>query len=142
VKAVLFDINVLLDIFLERQGFYPASSASFGLAETGAVRGMISAAGFTALFYLLRRAIGREKAVKLLEKLKTVLKIAALNQKVIELSLVSDIKDFEDAVQYYSASAAGADFILTRNKKDYSKAPGGLNILTPEEFISMRKGRK
>jgi hypothetical protein len=53
---------------------------------------------------------------------------------VIDLSLASDFKDFEDAVQCYSAVHSKADGLITRNKKDY--VTGILPILTPEEYLA------
>jgi predicted nucleic acid-binding protein len=54
--------------------------------------------------------------------------------KVIDLSLDSDFKDFEDAVQCCSAVNAKADYLITRNKRDYTIDI--LPILTPEEFFA------
>jgi predicted nucleic acid-binding protein len=54
--------------------------------------------------------------------------------KVIDLSLDSDFKDFEDAVQCCSAVNAKADCLITRNKREY--AIDILPILTPEEFFA------
>ena len=72
--------------------------------------------------------------MKALEKIRIVFGVAVVDEKVIDLSLVSDFKDFEDAVQYYSALLAKADCIITRNKGDYvdDKIP----ILTSEEFLA------
>ena len=54
--------------------------------------------------------------------------------KVIDLSLASDFKDFEDAVQCYSAVNAKVDCLITSNKHGY--ATDILPILTPEEFLA------
>ncbi|MCF6149428.1 MAG: PIN domain-containing protein [Candidatus Kuenenia sp.] len=56
---------------------------------------------------------------------------------MIDLSLTSDFRDFEDAVQYYSAVQAKADCLITRNKSDYKV--DRLPVLTPEEFMAMTK---
>ncbi|MCK7506310.1 MAG: PIN domain-containing protein [Desulfobacterales bacterium] len=60
-------------------------------------------------------------------------RVAAVDEKVIDLSLASDFKDFEDAVQCYSAVNAKVDCLITRNKADY--VTDILPILTPEEFL-------
>lgn len=60
---------------------------------------------------------------EVLEKIRIVFSIAAVDEKVIDLSLASDFRDFEDAVQYYSAIHARAGCVITRNKQDY-KAEG------------------
>ncbi len=47
--------------------------------------------------------------------------------------LQSDFADLEDAIQYYSALAFGADIIVTRNTQDYVSAR--IPVLMPQEFI-------
>ena len=69
----------------------------------------------------------------MLEKVRIVFRVAAVDEKVIDLSLSSDFKDFEDAVQCYSAVNAKVDCLITRNKRDY--VTDILPILTPEEFL-------
>ena len=46
----------------------------------------------------------------------------------------SDWKDYEDGIQYSSAANYGADYILTRNCKDFK--PSDITICTPSEFIA------
>ena len=137
MKSVLCDINFILDIFLKREPFYGPSARLFALIEEKKLRGYLSAQSFPTLFYLLSREIKREKALRVLEKLKIVFSIASVDGKVIELALVSDFKDFEDAVQYYSAIQARAECVITRNKADYKAA--GIPVMTPEEFLAAIK---
>lgn len=71
---------------------------------------------------------------EVLEKIRIVFSIAAVDEKVIDLSLASDFRDFEDAVQYYSAIHARAGCVITRNKQDYKAE--GIPVMTPEEFLA------
>jgi predicted nucleic acid-binding protein len=48
--------------------------------------------------------------------------------------LHSGFKDFEDAVQCYSAVNAKVDCLITRNKSDF--VTDIFSILTPEEFLA------
>jgi len=137
VKSVLCDINVILDIFLKREPFYTPSARLFALIEEKKLRGFLSALSFPILFYLLSKEVKRDKALRVLEKLQIVFSIAAVDGKVIGLSLVSDFRDFEDAVQYYSAVHVRADCVITRNKADYKAE--GIPIMTPEEFLAAIK---
>lgn len=134
MKSVLCDINFILDIFLKREPFYTPSARLFSLIEEKKLRGFLSAQSFPILFYLLVKEIKREKALRVLEKLRIVFSIAAVDEKVIDLALASDFKDFEDAVQYYSAIHARADCVITRNKSDYRAE--GIPVITPEEFLA------
>jgi predicted nucleic acid-binding protein len=134
VKAVLCDINFILDIFLERGPFYVPAARIFAMIEAKHLKGYLCANSFPTLFYILAKELKRDKAMKVLEKVRIVFRVAAVDEKVIDLSLASDFKDFEDAVQCYSAVNAKVDCLITRNKSDF--ATDILPILTPEEFLA------
>ncbi len=134
MKAVLCDINFILDIFLERGPFYASAARIFAMIEAKQLKGYLCANSFPTLFYILAKELKRDKAMKVLEKVRIVFRVAAVDEKVIDLSLASDFKDFEDAVQCYSAVNAKADCLITRNKRDY--VTDILPILTPEEFLA------
>ena len=62
--------------------------------------------------------------------------IVALDENIVSQSLQSGFRDFEDAIQYFSAlSLPKLDGIVTRNTKDFSKSE--LSILTPTETLSL-----
>ncbi len=50
-------------------------------------------------------------------------------------SFESEIPDFEDAIQFYSAKEKDVEIIITRNKKDFMPVEKEIMISTPEEFI-------
>lgn len=136
MKIVFFDINVILDIFLKREPFYAASAQAFSLAETKQCHGYLGALSYPILFYLLKKELDRDETLAILKKVRLVLKTAPLLEKVVDSALNSGIRDFEDALQYYSALEVKSDYFITRNKKDYPTA-SPLQILTPDEFISL-----
>ena len=135
MKTVLCDINVILDIFLKRDPYYVPAARLFTLIEEKKLQGYLSAQSFPTMFYILSKELKREKAMRVLEKLRIVFRVAAVDEKVIDLSLASSFKDFEDAVQYYSALHVRADCLITRNKADYRA--DRLPVMTPEEFLSL-----
>ena len=136
MKSALCDVNFFLDIFLEREPFYSPAAKLFARVEKRQVRGYICSLTFPILFYLLSKEMGRVKAAKTLEKIRIVFEVAPVDQKVIDLSLASDFKDFEDAVQYYSAMEAGASCLISRNRKDFTDK--SVPVLTPEEFLAIK----
>ena len=140
MKSVLCDINVILDIFLKRDPHYAPAARLFTLIEEKKLQGYLSAQSFPTLFYLLSRELKREKAMRVLEKLRVVFDVAAVDAKVIDLSLASTFRDFEDAVQYYSALHVRADCLITRNKADYRTER--LPVMTPGEFLALRDARQ
>lgn len=137
MTKVLCDIDVILDIFLKREPFYASAARVFSLVEEKKLQGYLSAQSFPILFYLLSKELKREKAMRVLEKLRIVFQVAAVDEKVIDLSLTSGFKDFEDAVQYYSAIQVRADYLITRNKKDYRN--NRLSVLLPDEFLAIQE---
>jgi hypothetical protein len=73
------------------------------------------------------------KSGKILLKFKVLVEVLPVNDKIIDLSLVSGFKDFEDAIQYYTAIENDMDLILTRNKKDFKNSI--LPVLTAREYL-------
>ena len=53
--------------------------------------------------------------------------------KEIDLSLVSDKKDFEDSFQYFTALSNAARAIITRNPKDFKGSD--IPVMSAEEYI-------
>ena len=64
-----------------------------------------------------------------------ILKIAAIDQSTIEQALSLPYKDFEDAVQMMAAVQCKADYLVTRNVKDFKPAP--LSVIQPSELLSL-----
>ncbi|MCE5311968.1 MAG: PIN domain-containing protein [Nitrospiraceae bacterium] len=135
MRAVLCDINFVLDIFLKREPFYSPAAQLFEKIETGKIKGYLSSLSFPTLFYLLSKELKRDAAIKALKKLRIVFSVAPVDQKIIDLSLESRFRDFEDAVQYYSALSVKADCVITRNKSDYVEDK--LLVLSSEEFLAL-----
>jgi len=108
------------------------------MIEAKHLKGYLCANSFPTLFYILAKELKRDKAMRVLEKVRIVFRVATVDEKVIDLALASDCKDFENAVQCYSAVNAKADCLITRNKTDY--LTGILSIMTPEEFLAAIAG--
>jgi len=138
LKSVLCDINFFLDIFLKREPFYAPAAIVFNMIEEKKLKGYICALSFPTLYYLLSKELKQERAIKILEKVRIVFHVAAVDERVIDLSLASSFKDFEDAVQYYSAVQTKPECLITRNKSDFKV--GALPVLTPEEFLAIKIG--
>jgi len=135
VKNIFIDINVVLDLFLERRPHHAPAQKVFILAEKKQIKILISAISFTTIHYLLSRHFSREEAAKILGKLRLLCEVAPVTQKIIDLAMTASFDDFEDAVQYYSASLAGAEAILTRNRDDFSSAD--IPVMSPVDFLAL-----
>ncbi len=131
---VIIDLNVILDVLQRRDPFYETSAALLAAAETGHVEGYMAAHSVTTLFYLLQKGKSSAEARATITNLLQFLKIAPIDQTTIEQSLNLDYGDFEDAVQMMSAVQCRADYLITRNIKDYQ--PALLPVIQPVDFLA------
>jgi predicted nucleic acid-binding protein len=132
---IFVDTNLLLDVLARREPFYPAAARVWTMAETGACEALVSAISFNNIYYIVRKARDAGAARRALVLLRDVFASVAPDQRILNQAIDSDIPDFEDAVQLYSALHARADYLLTRNVGDF---PAGiLPILAPDEFLSL-----
>ena len=136
-SQVLFDLNIILDVLQERQDFYEFSARLLAYAETGAIQGWLAAHSVTTLFYLIAKDKSPEQARVTLTSLLQFLKIATVDQNTIEQALNLPYRDFEDAVQMMAALQVHADYLLTRNVRDYQPAP--LEVIQPVELLAILK---
>jgi predicted nucleic acid-binding protein len=136
---VLVDTNVVLDVLLKRQLFYNDSLAIFQLVNAERVKGYLSATSITNIFYLLRKAgNSSDETYRMIDRLSALFTIAPVSETTITNSLSLRWRDFEDAVQFIAARENNADYIITRNTKDFSS--GSIEALTPEQFIQAIAG--
>lgn len=130
---VLFDTNVLLDVFLQREPFFDASAQSVGLAEQGKIEGWICGTTVTTVFYLLSKELSEEKARIYVQKILKIFNVSTVSRVVLEDALDGEFKDYEDGVLYQSAIHANLEAIITRNQKDFTKSE--LPVYSPNEFL-------
>ena len=134
MRAIV-DTNVVLDVLLEREPFVNPAVEVFRLAEESRIVAFICATTVTTIDYLLVKSLQKPKAREALHRLISLFEIATVNRPVIERALVSKILDFEDAVLNEAAQMAGADFVITRNTKDFVGST--LKVCDPNEFLAL-----
>jgi predicted nucleic acid-binding protein len=130
-----FDTNVLIDVLLERQPFVADSRRVWFLAERGRIRGLVSALSFPNVHYVVRATRGTAAAMEMMAMLRGSFGVAPCDAQILDQAMDSDLSDFEDAIQYFSALRAGADCILTRNTGDFPRRPA-IPVVSPREFLA------
>ena len=141
MDRVLIDSDVILDSFFDREPFVEYSTVILSMCESGKISGFLTPLIFSNVYYLLRRTAKHEKVIEKLKQLLKITKVLQMDRNVIEKALNSKFKDFEDALQNYSAVNNGnIDLILTRNLKDYKKSE--LGVFTPETYIKLRNASR
>ena len=119
MKRFLFDVNVVLDVLLDREPHVESSAAAWFSVETGMAEGLLSAHTVTTIYYFVRKERGATQAKDILSTLLRVFRVAAVNASVIDDALRSSLTDFEDAVTAAAARLADCDYILTRDPKGF-----------------------
>jgi len=135
MKRVLFDINVVLDVLLDRKFHAEASAAAWAAVEAGVAEGLLAAHAVTTIHYLVRKELGGTKAKRIAGAILKVFRVAVVDGGVIEEALQLSCPDFEDAVTAAAARAAGCDFIVTRDPKGFHGSP--VRCLTPEAVMPL-----
>lgn len=135
MKRVLVDINVILDVLLDRRPHVAASSDVWAAIEEGRVDGLLSGHAVTTIHYLYTRTAGRELAAETTDALLSVFGIAAVDEGVARSANALGWADFEDAVTAASAQRAKCAAIVTRNPQDFKGS--AVPVLTPAEAAAI-----
>jgi len=133
MKQVFVDTDIILDLLTERQPYYSAAAKLFTLADQKQLKISVSSLSFANLNYLLSRQYTAAMARKKLLTFKTLVHVLPVTERCIDLALNSEFKDFEDAIQYFTAIEFHNNTLLTRNLKDYKKA--SIAVLTAEQYL-------
>jgi predicted nucleic acid-binding protein len=134
VKPLLLDLNVILDVILERAPGVEAASALWAASENGRGRGLIPAHGLTTIFYLLEKARDAAFARSAVDRLVSVFGVAPIDQAVVRRALVLGWPDFEDAVCAAAAEAAECEAIVTRDPDEFPDSP--VAVIDPAGALS------
>ena len=129
---VVLDTNVLIDFFLDRQPFAADAADLIQRAQRLEFQGVACATSFTTVDYLARKAVGAEEAKAQVAYLLSTLEVGPVNGAILRDAFESTIRDFEDAVVVESARASNADYIVTRDLRDFGASP--IPVHTPESF--------
>jgi len=130
---VLIDTNIVLDVLCKRENFYEASARIMRLCEINKIDGVISALTIPNIVYILRKELDSEKTKDVIEKLQLIFNVADLKADDIKKALALNFKDFEDALQSVCASRIKADYIITRNLKDFTGSK--VTAIKPSELF-------
>lgn len=133
---VLLDTNIILDVILQRQPFFTFAFEILKLSDAGELESYITSNSITDIFYVLRKHFNnvddRKKAVK---HILNMVDIVSVTKTDIFKSFELEYTDFEDALQTQCAKKVKANYIITRNVKDFKDK--SIDAVTPERFIEI-----
>ena len=132
--VLLIDTNVILDVLINRPEFVKDSSMIWKLCETEQARGYISTLTYANMMYVMRKQMTPDQIAEIFRKLSLIFEFADFSPAVLERAVTMKWKDFEDAVQSATAEAIHADYIITRNLKDFTLSR--VMAFTPSELLA------
>jgi predicted nucleic acid-binding protein len=132
IKA-LIDTNVILDIALNRDPFFESSSKIFEKIDDQILEGFITASSITDIYYIASKQKDKFHARKFLINLIQILDVIGVDKDIVIQALESEMSDFEDAIQVFSAKSYSIDLVITRNVADF--ALSDLPVMSPTDFL-------
>lgn len=135
MRAVI-DTCVIVDALQSREPFCKDAKSIFMLCANQQFEGFLTSKAITDIYYLTHRQTHSDKVSRdILTKLCLLFGLLDTTTLDIRKAISAEISDFEDAVMVETAMRSGIHCIVTRNTKDYSKAP--IPVYAPAEFIQL-----
>ena len=131
---LLIDAIVLLDVIMKRQEFVKDSSVIWKLCETGKVEGYVSSLTIASIVDIMQKEMDPQKIEEVLSMLSMIFEFTDLCVSDIQQAARMQWNDYEDAIQSATAPRIHADFIITRNIKDFAKSK--ILTFTPVELLA------
>ena len=137
---LLVDTNVILDVVLQRAKWLDQSAALLDAIARGRAKGYVASHAVTTIYYVTARANGRAAARTAVADVLDICNVVALASADFQRALAVDIEDYEDAVQAAAALHVGANYLVTRNEKDFKGAP--VLVRSPAEVLPLLAAAK
>lgn len=134
MSRIFLDTNVILDLLGERVPFFDSIAKVATLADQKKLAIIVSPLSFTTIDYVLNKYESSKSVLNKLRKFKIICEVCEVNEETIDKALNTNFKDFEDAVQYFTALQSNCSIIITRNGKDFKNST--IPIMTAEEYLS------
>jgi PIN domain-containing protein len=126
---VLLDTNVVFDVYEHRQPHYAASNQVMKLARRGEFLAAVASHSVANGFYVYGRPFTSFLCERFLDDVEVCCADAHLTRWCLRLGL----PDLEDALQAGAAMAWKAQFIITRNTRDFRQST--IPAITPGDFL-------
>ena len=133
MTQVFLDTNVIIDYIGNRTGFYDYAAVIMILDINQKIELHAAAMSFATASYILSKKNNNDSIKTLIADFCKICKVVATDEECVNYATLSDFEDFEDAMQYKCAQKAKADYIVTRNIKDFKTA--NIKVRTPEDFL-------
>jgi len=131
---VLLDTNIIGDIISKRD-WYEESLQVLRCCEIEKIDGYVSTTTVTDVMYILRKHLPPDKLREAVQTLLTTVGVSGVQKADITRAFSSGMKDFEDAVQASCAKRIKAEYIVTRNLRDFEESP--VQAVPPADLLKL-----
>ena len=133
---ILIDTNILIDFYAKRPRYFETARTIIIACTEKTVDGCIAAHSITNAFYILRKDLSSDDRRNMLKNLCCIIDVIGIDsEKLIAALGNDDFSDVEDCLQTECAKVFGADFIVTRNIKDFEHSE--IPAILPEDFLKI-----
>lgn len=133
---ILIDTNVLIDFIAKREPFYIFSEKIIDLCRQEIIDGAIAGHSVLNAMYILRKNFSLSELKAIFLNLCEFLYIEPVDfEKILSALKDDNFSDFEDCVQMQCALNFRADYIVTRDIKDFRGSE--IPAITPEDFCKI-----
>ncbi|NMA42405.1 MAG: PIN domain-containing protein [Oligosphaeraceae bacterium] len=122
-----------MDVLLKRPEFHQAAARIWADCESRKAEGYISAISLNNLYFIMVRKAGKNRALESVRIVLNIFKVIPLDDKILRLAAELPHKDFEDAIQLFSAVQTKVDCIVTRDAGHFPN--GYLPIISPTDYL-------
>jgi predicted nucleic acid-binding protein len=137
MQSVFLDTNIILDFLGERANFYEPAARILTLADKKKIKIYTSPSSISNTYYILSKYENTKAALEKIRLFRLLCSISIMDEEVIDKAINSSFKDFEDAMQYFSALATNCEVIITRNEKDFKNAL--IPVMNAESYLETLK---
>lgn len=136
MKHFLLDTNIIIDFLTDRKPFSLVAAKLFDYSEKGKVKLHLTSVSYNNTYYIIKKLTSHKETIRILKELESITSTVGTTGDVIKKALDSGFKDFEDAIQYFTARTdKKIDCIVTRNIADFKLSK--ISVLTPEEAVGL-----
>lgn len=137
--VVLIDTNVIIDFLLEREPFYEAAAGILRKCAGNELTGYLAFHSIPNIWYILRKVPEKSRREWLTDLCGFLRVAGASHEEVLKAIADEKFKDFEDCLQDKCAKGKGAQYIITRNVKDFNGSE--ISAVSPQDFLDIIKNR-
>jgi predicted nucleic acid-binding protein len=133
---VVIDTNVIIDAFASREPWNVDAENIIMLVSEEKLEAVLCASAVTDIYYICNKIFhDKVKSRQVIKSLFNIFTVTDVRKKDLQDAINLNIDDFEDAVISACAKRANCQYIVTRNKDDFSNSP--VPAITPKKFLTL-----